>query len=234
VPWVDDYDDPHPKVNPPSIAVCPSCGNRTPHRKLHREDYSRVLDETDEGPIWDECWWAILECQTCRGLSLYDDFWESSRKRWVARLVYPLPQRAPIEVPEEIRHLFDDAIDVSHRSPSLCAVGIRRCLEAVVQDRVGPVRNLNEGIRTLKTEGILPEQLIEMMNTARIIGNLGAHPGSLQVTADDVQVLTDFCLAVLEYTYVAPNKIRVIADSLANRKQLGQPVPSQSEAGAES
>lgn len=211
--------DPHKKVNPPRVVRCPSCENITPHDCVHREDTARVIAEDQEGqPVWDEGWWAILKCQTCHELSLYRDHWDNEAGRWGAKLLYPVPYHAPNEVPERIRRLFDEAVAVSRKSPSLCAVGIRRCLEGVVQDQGGSGRNLAGDIHDLARKGILPENLARMMETARVLGNLGAHAGDLEVTSQDVLVLIDFCLAVLEYVYVAPARIRVVEDRLIARR----------------
>ena len=57
-----------------------------------------------------------------------------------------------------------------------------------------------------------------MMNSSRIIGNLGAHAISVGVTDGDAQILIDFCSAILEYVYVAPTKIASIQRRLDSLK----------------
>jgi len=204
----------HPKVNPPSLVICPRCGNKTQHDLRAREDFIEVIDEYEH----DEHWWAILECSTCGQLSLYTDQWDDSRKTWTSKLVYPVPIIAPTEAPESIQRLFREAVLVKPFSPSLCVVGIRRCLEAICSDKGATGKTLSINIKELVVQGILPKRLAEMMDSSRIIGNLGAHAVSTEVTDDDAQVLIDFCSAILEYVYVAPTKIARIQRRLDSLK----------------
>jgi hypothetical protein len=204
----------HPKVNPLTLVICPHCGNKTRHKLLHRQDFIVVIEED----MFDECWWAILECSTCGQLSLYRDYWDKSRQLWTSRLIYPVPIIAPTEAPENIQKLFQEAVLVKPFSPSLCVVGIRRCLEAICSDRGATGKTLSLSIKELTVKGILPERLAEMMDSSRIIGNLGAHAVSVEVTEDDADVLIDFCSAILEYVYVAPNKIASIQRRLDSLK----------------
>jgi len=204
----------HPKVNPPSLVICPHCGNTTIHKLRTREDF-HVVDEDD---IVDECWWAILECSTCGELSLYRDYWDENRHLWTGKLIYPVPIVAPAEAPENIQRLLREAVLVKPVSPSLCAVGIRRCLEAICNDKGATEKTLRAKIKELASNQILPERLVEMMNSSRIIGNLGAHTSSTKLTDEDAEVLIDFCSAILEYVYVAPNKIASIQRRLDSLK----------------
>lgn len=200
----------HPKVNPPSIARCPNCGNMTRHETLHRADWYEANSEDD---MVDECWWAILKCSTCGKFSLYRDYWDEEQKRWIAKLIFPVPISSPLEVPEQIRQLFSEAVAVQQQSPSLCAVGLRKCLEAVAIDR-GCKGNLAQAINTLSNQGIIPATLSKMMDSSRLIGNLGAHATGAKLTPDDMDLLINFVLAIFEYVYVAPKKIDVVQSRL--------------------
>lgn len=201
----------HPKVNPPSITNCPSCGNVTQHVTLHRADWYEA--DPDDENIVDECWWAILKCTTCSRFSLYRDWWDEDKKSWTAALIYPVPISSPPEVPENIRQLFSEAVAVRQKSPSLCAVGLRKCLEAVTNDK-GCKGNLSQAIETLSTQGIIPTTLSKMMDSSRLIGNLGAHASGAKLTAGDAELLVSFVLAIFEYVYVAPKKIAVVQKRL--------------------
>ncbi len=54
--------EPHQKVDPPRLATCPHCGNRTPHTIKHREDYY-IPEHLDEDDVYlDPKWFAILKC----------------------------------------------------------------------------------------------------------------------------------------------------------------------------
>lgn len=208
----------HPKVNPPKILRCAYCGNNTVHALIHREDYDEVIDETMEGdPIWDERWLAILKCTTCSKPSVYRDEWDEQHKEWITALAYPTPVSAPTEVPAKIREAFDEAMSVLQRAPSLTAVGIRKCLEGMCDDQNAQGRTLEERIRFLGSNGVIPKTLNDMMQTSRAFANIGAHFGKSSVTADEAKVLIEFTLAIFEYIYVAPARIESARKSLEER-----------------
>ncbi len=204
----------HPKVNPPSIARCPNCGNTTQHETLHRADW---YEADAEDYTADACWWAILKCSTCGKFSLYRDYWDGEQKRWTAKLIFPVPISLPLEVPQQMRQLFSEAVAVRQSSPSLCAVGLRKCLEAVAIDH-GCKGSLALAIKELSTQGVIPTTLSKMMDSSRLAGNLGAHATGAKLTPDDVDLLVSFALAIFEYVYVAPKKIAAVQQRLDTLK----------------
>lgn len=209
---------PHPKVNPPKIFNCPHCGNNSVHILTHREDYSEIIDETLEGdPMWDDRWLAILRCTTCNKPAIYKDQWDKEHKQWITVLAYPSPIGASLEVPAKIRKIFDEAISVLHRAPSLAAVGIRKCLEGICEDQKAQGRNLAQQINFLGSSGVIPKTLTDMMNTSRAFGNIGAHYSDANITVEELNFLIEFTLAIFEYIYVAPARIESARKLLENR-----------------
>lgn len=211
----------HPKVNPPALATCPHCGNRTPHTTRHRADYSVPEEDlTGDGDFYyDEKWLAILECATCHKLSLYVDHWNAADNRWEAALAYPQKLQAPPEVPQAVALEFDQAVAAAqHAAPGLVAVAVRRVLEAIAVDQGAPDATLREQIRWLGTQGKIPPQLADMMNVSRTLGNLGAHHTAFNFNDDDVRTVIEFARALFEYIYVAPAKVEAFRKSVEERK----------------
>jgi Domain of unknown function (DUF4145) len=208
----------HPKVNPPRIATCPHCGNRTPHELLHRADYAEPEDLGGGDFFYDECWFAILQCGTCQQLSLYVDRWNERDGRWEPALAYPQKFQAPPEVPEAVAHEFDQAISAQQQAPGLAAVAVRRVLEAIAMDQGAQGDNLGQQIRSLADDGKIPLQLADMMNASRTLGNLGAHHTRFGFNEDDVKTVIDFARTLFEYLYVAPAKVEAFRKSVAERK----------------
>ena len=212
---------PHPKVNPPKILPCPYCGNKTTHILAHREDFSELIAEANDGsPIWDERWLATLVCSTCRRPSIYRDEWDGGA--WVTSLAYPTAITAPKEAPPRIRETFDEALSVLHRSPSLAAVGIRKCLEGICDHQNAQGKTLAQRIAFLASNGAIPRTLGEMMDASRTFGNIGAHFGDTNVTRADGQILVEFARAVLEYIYVAPARVESVRKRLES-PEAGEP-----------
>lgn len=195
----------HSKGSPPSIVTCPYCGNNTKH----------------EIGFWNEAadghWLAVLTYSTCGEHSVYRSHWNDVLGRWTAMLFYPVPSLAPLEVPQYIQELFSEAISIRLQSPSLCAVGLRKCLEAVAKDQ-GAKGTLAQAINELATRSVVPPTMAKMMDSSRLMGNLGAHPTDAKLTSTDIDLLVDFALAVFEYVYVAPKKIAAVQRRLETFK----------------
>jgi hypothetical protein len=88
----------------------------------------------------------------------------------------------------------------------------------VCKDKGSTKKDLKARITELALNGILPDTIVSMMDSGRIIGNLGAHASSAKVTEDDANLLIDFCLAILEYVYVVPTRIAAVQRRLYSLK----------------
>ena len=211
--------EPHQKVNPPTIARCAQCGNDARHSLAYREDYSEVIDETEEGePMYDERWLAILVCETCRKPSVYHDEWDEQRRRWVPAPIYPEPLRIPREVPAQLRTHFLEAASVIDRTPDMSAVAVGVCLEAICKEQRAEGKDLNERIETLRSRGVLPESLIELMHAGRLLRNIGAHFDGATVTLEQARALLEFTAALFDYLYVAPAKVERLRKRLLDNE----------------
>ena len=205
------------KVTPPKILTCAHCGKITDHDLIHREDYTKSIDEGEEGhPIGEDCWLAILKCKTCNKPSIYRDEWDDKQQKWVAILTYPFPIQAPNEVPVKIRKVFDDAISVLKKSPSLTAVGIRKCLEGICDDKRAEGNTLTERISYLGSNGFIPLSLSDMVDTSQTIRNIGSHFGNMDISLDEVNVLIEYTLAMFECLYVVQDRIDSVQTSIDN------------------
>jgi hypothetical protein len=203
----------HTEVNPPKIASCPHCGNLVPHYLKQTEP--EATGESGDGDFYvDKGWYAVLMCKACSKPSVFVDFWDEPGKKWVPQLVYPIPLGAPEEVPKEIRKVFDEAVSVLHRSPNLCAVGLRKSLEGICNNQKAVGATLSDKIKSLSSRGIIPKALSEMMETSRLFGNIGVRFGESDISLDEATSFVQFVMAIFEYVYVAPAKINAAIKSL--------------------
>lgn len=201
--------EPHQKVTPPTFARCAQCGNEARHSLAYREDYSEVFDETEDGqPMYDKRWVAILVCETCRRPSVYHDEWDEQRRRWVPAPIYPEPLRAPRDVPDELRAAFDKAVSVIDRDPDLAAVALVNCIEGICKERGAEGKRFEKRIECLGRREALPETLIQLMQTARKLRNIGAHFDDATVTLDLARAVLELILALFDHLYVAPKKLK--------------------------
>jgi hypothetical protein len=79
-------------------------------------------------------------------------------------------------------------------------------------------------LQNLAADGRMPPTLAEMANQLRHIRNFGAHADtSYQVTERDIPVLLDFLDAILEYLYIARDKLAQVQKKLDRARQRAMP-----------
>jgi hypothetical protein len=202
-------------VNPPKITTCPYCGKTAEHELIHREDYTVDIEASPDGySDQEERWLAILKCTQCGRPSIYRDEWDQEKEKWGAVLVYPVPTHAPGEVPTKIRSIFDTAIGALPGSPSLAAVGIRKSLEGICDDKKAQGDTLTERIAYLGANGFIPQPLAEMMESSPTIGKIGSHFGNMDISRQEVDVLIEYTLAVFECLYIVQARIDAVRERL--------------------
>jgi hypothetical protein len=196
-------------ANPPKITTCPHCGKTAAHELIHREDYTDGNDDSQE-----ERWLAILKCSKCGRPSIYRDEWDGKKEKWHAILVYPIPRRAPEEVPAKIRKRFDDALGMRNQSLSLTAVGLRKTLEDICNDKKAQGETLNQRFAYLGDNGFIPQPLSELMQSSPTIGKIGSHFGNMEISQEEVDALIEYTLAVFECLYIVQARIEAVQESL--------------------
>ncbi len=63
-----------------------------------------------------------------------------------------------------------------------------------------------------------------MTHAVRFFGNVGAHAAEISITADEASLIHEFFIAIIEYVYIAPDKINSLTSRLSNKeipKSLG-------------
>ncbi len=204
-------------IAPSKILTCVNCGKVTDHNLVHREDYIADIPEAEgDHSIGNERWLAILICKTCKKPSVYRNEWNDKQHKWESIRIYPIPVQAPREVPPKIRKTFDDAISMLKKSPSLTAVGIRKCLEGICDDKQAQGDTLMEKINYLGVNGFIPMPLSDMMDTSQTIRNIGSHFGNMDISLDELNVLIEYTLAMLECLYVVQDRINSVRMSINN------------------
>lgn len=206
-----------PKAALPKILTCPHCGKITDHDLAHREDYTKSIDESEKGHSNEEDHWlATLKCKTCSKPSVFRNEWDDKQQKWVAILIYPISIQAPREVPAKTRKVFDDAISTYKKSPSLAAVGIRKCLESICDDKQAQGDTLTERIKYLGANGFIPLSLSNMADTSQTIRNIGSHFGNMDISLDEVNVLIEYTLAMFECLYIVQDRVDSVQMSINN------------------
>jgi len=128
-------------------------------------------------------------------------------------MAYPRSATRPIanEVPDPYRQDFSEACKVLADSPKASAALSRRCLQAILKDKLGATKNdLYDQIEEVTATGKLPSHIDRGLHAARQIGNIAAHsmkstttgaivdvePGEAEWNLDVLDSLFDFCFVM--------------------------------------
>lgn len=200
------------------IGFCPHCGNRSPQRialvhsyreSWYSEDGTEIPDS--ENPDSEA---IVCICETCNAVLLYDGVSQGETGSW-PELVFPRDTQINRAVPVAIRNIYGEAALVKRNAPNAFAMLIRKGLEAICDDRGALNDTLAARLKHLSERGEIPPVLAELTDVLRVVGNTAAH-GSLQViTPPMTWAIDDFFRAIVEYIYVAPNKLDEFKSKLA-------------------
>jgi hypothetical protein len=158
----------------------------------------------------------VATCGTCQGLLLYwtqgdpSDEGESGPQNYFqdAKLLWPEHVTSENVLPAAVAAIYAEATIVKRLSPNSFAVQIRRALEAICTERGVKSDSLYKMLSELARRGDLPPVLAEMTDVLRLLGNMGAHASDQPVKASQVDALDEFFRAVIEYIYIAPDRLR--------------------------
>ncbi len=203
------------------IAFCPHCGNITTQISLYTHVFESVYTFFDkehdieyDKKIQEQFYLAI--CGTCKGALLYSgDFGVPVSMEEVFKqsyLIWPQQKILSEKIPEKIRRYYEEAIRIKMIAPNAYAGQIRKCLEALCDDRNIKQGSLFIRLDELALRGEIPKHFIEMANILRFFGNIGVH--SIETnTPIPVDTIEDFFIAIIEYVYGFPSRIEEIKQS---------------------
>jgi len=208
-----------PNTNDTTIALCRHCFNTATQRLVYKNDFIGELNAFDGETFYEKGIYYVSKCDTCNELSVYVhlDYFDPI-DRWAdALLVYPVQRDLSKNVPDKICKTYEEAVKIAKVSPSAFAVLIRRALEYLCDDKKASGKTLNEKIHDLAEKQIIPPVLAEVTDHLRILGNIGAHASEVEVNKSDVYLMKEFFDAVIEYVYIAPEKVIRLKDQIARK-----------------
>lgn len=206
------------------VAYCPHCSNVATQKLIHTQPYRThafLLDGTPTDSDSVECAYFVAECETCNEILLYLAEVDIPKKEnfAYAHLVWPQTGSLGKAVPKRISDCYVEAARIRNLAPNAFAVQIRRGLEAICDDRGALKGPLQVRLKHLAERGEMPPVLAEMTDVLRLLGNMGAHSASQSVKAGHVREIDEFFRAIVEYIYVAPNKVKEFRDRLAKKEE---------------
>lgn len=189
-----------------SAAVrCPHCNNTVPHTVLAyhslRDQWIPVVidDVVYDGPENYE----ILRCLTCKSLSAWLYRCQKSRPHRSHYECISHPRRPTLlGVPERIAKLLEAS--EHHTDPSYIGVQMGKVLEGVCRHLGAEKGTLDARISSLAASGRLPNALVPVAHSIRMLRNYGAHDDDVELTADEVPLMLDLVDAILAQVFQVP------------------------------
>lgn len=200
--------------------TCPHCGNKTPQLVKFEITSTEDVSFTD-GSIYPlKIYYFLVQCKTCEKISLYSN-WEIADDPYYledALCLYPKIEKISSIIPDIIRRSYNEAKKVEKISPTAYAILIGKSIECLCEDKKAEGNNLKNKLDDLAKKGIIPKTLLKMGHSVRLLRNISAHPSDYDITSEEVKIISDFFVAVIEYVYVAPEKIKNLEEKLKRYK----------------
>ena len=192
---------------------CHSCGKRTNHSVLAKEEIKSHPDEDfhyGENHIF-------AKCNGCDALTYAIETW--SEDDWNPHTgemestwkTYPrgATERKPIddehELPAKIRAIYREVVGAMNAQlPVLAGIGLRAVIEAICKDQGIKGNNLEKLIDGLATSGVLSKAQADILHSHRFLGNVAAHE---IVSAQPRELVAAIEIAenILKTIYVLPS-----------------------------
>jgi hypothetical protein len=185
-------------------------------------------------------------CETCRDLILYqsdfppetfygdqgldeEDFFSGlSEYDDVLQQVWPQPTTLlPNVVPQAVRTCYTEALRVRHLAPNAFAGQIRRALEAVCDDLGAERGSLEKRLPQLASSNVIPPVVANIAQLLRKVGNIGAHHDARTVEFVLVDRIDEFFRTMLEYVYIAPNKLRELRKEIESSESQSPEIDNE-------
>jgi hypothetical protein len=176
---------------------CPLCG------VLATMKWSRMTYDNYFAEAWH------VRCGNCKETQ----YWVAD-KSGDPRMVRPDVSGGPrphVDMPEDVRHDYEEARAIVYRSPRGACALLRLATQKLVNDHLQTEGgDLNDRIRLLVEDG-LPLVVQQSLDALRVVGNEAVHPGELDLRDDTETAAGLFSLMNL-----------IVADRITRPKQVAE------------
>ncbi len=218
---------------------CGHCGNIANCKSKALYTHIAFNDDTYQNEDWT---WHLLQCPACSGpiliISVADHHDQSkiiddptvSSLEFInglkysgmnaystkMKVLYPLDETIETSpLPYKVGQAYQAALKVQKVEPNAFAVLVGRTIEVICYQEKASGKVLADKIKNLADTGRIPQVLADMAKQLKQLRNLGAHADSEdEITKEDVPTIREFIDAILEYLYIAPNKIKKLEERL--------------------
>ncbi len=185
--------------------ICPTCNIYS------TQSWTHALEQRPGSPAptpYTDLYWAV--CLKCNNRTIW------FRERLVAPVATSAPPPNP-DMPADIRADYEEARDISERSPRSAAGLLRLCIQKLCIHLGEPGKNLNTDIGALVAKG-LPVQIQQAFDAVRIVGNSQLHPEDdgidLRTNPEGVSLLFTLVNLIVENQISLPRRTEEFYSSL--------------------
>lgn len=209
------------------LQTCYHCGNQglMPIVHKHTQDYG--------GPVFDEIGnivnceleehfdWILLSCPVCNKVTLYEEYDNELTRDYYTQseVLYPKSSLDYIGVPENIKTAFESALKVKNIDTAICALSLRRVLEAICKDKGANGKNLEQMISDMINRQLLPQMFDDACWIVRQLGNSAAHGDNKHFSMHQVDQTIIFMQNIINYLYSLPIKMQQLRTAIQSEKE---------------
>ena len=186
---------------------------------LTTASWTRLLNKV--GTTFRQTKFHFCKCDHCNETSLWMDitpvdFDEDLPS--LGRLILPSSVTAPqahSDMPDDCKIDFEEAREISSRSPRGAAALLRLCLQRLCIHLGGKGKKVDDDIAQLVRQGVDPK-IQQAFDVVRVTGNHAVHPGtiSLEENPEHVTVMFEMINLIVEEIISRPKKVADLFQSL--------------------
>ncbi len=154
--------------------------------------------------------YTLAKCIVCNNPALFyredPEFFEAlyGEHEYPKVMVWPREHDRTLSfhVPHQVEVSYLEAVEAIKSNLFLSAsVMIGRALEAACLDYDSSIKTIHQGLRKMKDDGALSDEMHEWASALRVLRNQGAHANQIKFKPDDIEYALDFLEAILEIIY---------------------------------
>ena len=195
---------------------CPHCDVLTSQYWFDMKECLNAYNNSSNLIIEEELY--VVLCHNCREKQIW----------YNTNMVYPDIVTVPLateDMPESVKEIYNEAREISNKSPRATAALLRVALEKLTEELGESKGTLNTRIGNLKNKG-LSQNVINSLDSVRIIANEGgSHSGQIDLTGQDGPEIVNSLFKLINYivdqTITKPKEADDIFNNLPQDKLIG-------------
>lgn len=212
---------PRKQADPTRAFICPWCEQPAVGHIRGTAEWNRLIDD---GPPEPPVEYAFIQCDICSEVAVqarqyYGEDWDSNPPSFV----YPAKDSLSREVPQALRHEFEEARTCFKvKAFEATVVMVRRILEGTCKENGVQEHTLIQGLQMLEADGLVDATLAKWADALRILGNEGAHYTGQQVLRDYAEDALAFAEALLDHIYILRKRFEKFEARRVKQRTVGE------------